>query len=163
MTTVKTHSPWPKIRSVRATLVEIFLPLNHGFLFAVGYANSSQDNASFQSLKEPSTHHAVPLTKRPVVDSSGHTSCIFRGKIMVEVSIVGPGGVHRAAEELIAEYGSEALDVAKKRTVALRSEGFESLAKTWDLICAAIENLDGSRQSPEAYNQALNRNVFLSE
>ena len=82
---------------------------------------------------------------------------------MVEVSVIGPDAVHRAAEDLIAEHGAEALTIAKMRALDLRSEGFVSLAKTWDLICSAIENSDDSRQSPEAYKQALNRNVILSE
>ena len=69
---------------------------------------------------------------------------------MVEMSIVGPDVVHRAAEELIAEYGCDALAVAKDRALDLKSEGIEPLAKTWDLICVDIEYSDASRQSPGA-------------
>ena len=53
---------------------------------------------------------------------------------MVEASIIGSDDVRRAAEELINEYGPEALAIAKKRAIALRREGFESIAQAWDLI-----------------------------
>jgi hypothetical protein len=43
---------------------------------------------------------------------------------------------------MIAEYGPEALAEAKERAQDLRSEGFESVAKTWDLICAVIQDVD---------------------
>jgi hypothetical protein len=52
---------------------------------------------------------------------------------------------------MIGEHGPEALAEAKKRAQTLRSEGFESIAKTWDLICAVVRDLDGSEPHPEAY------------
>ncbi len=74
---------------------------------------------------------------------------------MVEALPIGPDSNHRAAEEMIAELGPEALAKAKKRAQSTRSEGFESLAKTWDLICAGIRGLDDSKHSSEAHNRAL--------
>ncbi len=82
---------------------------------------------------------------------------------MVEALLIGTDGIHRAAEEMIAEHGPEALAKAKKRAQTLRSEGFESLAKAWDLICAVIRDLDDSKHSPEAYKRALGQFVLLSE
>ena len=82
---------------------------------------------------------------------------------MAEALPIGSDGIHRAAEEMITEYGSEALAEAKKRAQAVRSEGFESLAKTWDLICAAILDLDDSKHSPGAYKKARGQIVLLSE
>jgi hypothetical protein len=70
---------------------------------------------------------------------------------MVVALPIGPDGIHRAAEEMITEHGSEALAEAKKRARTVRSEGFESLAKTWDLICAVIRDVDDSKHSPKAY------------
>ena len=43
---------------------------------------------------------------------------------------------------MIAEYGPEALAEAQKEAHAARAEGFESLAKTWDLVCAVVRDLD---------------------
>ena len=82
---------------------------------------------------------------------------------MVEALPIGSDGIHRAAEEMIADHGPEALAEAKKRAQAVRSEGFESLAKTWDLICAVIWDVDDSKHSPEAYKKALGQIVLLSE
>ena len=74
---------------------------------------------------------------------------------MVEALPIGPDGIYRAAEEMIGEHGPEALAEAKNRALALRSEGFESIAKTWELICAVIQDVDDSKHSPEAYKRAL--------
>jgi len=77
------------------------------------------------------------------------------GEFMIEALPIGPDGIHRAAEEMIAEYGPDALTTAKKRVLVLRAEGFESLAKTWDLIYAVLQDEDDSKHRPEAYKRAL--------
>ncbi len=82
---------------------------------------------------------------------------------MVEALLIGSDGIHRAAEEMITDRGPEALAKAKKQTLALSSEGFGSLAKTWDLICAVIRDLDDSEDSPEAHKRALGQFVLRSE
>ncbi len=64
---------------------------------------------------------------------------------MVEALPIGPDGIHRAAEEMIAEHGPEALTRAKTRAQTLRAEGLESLAKTWDLIYAVLQDVDDSK------------------
>jgi hypothetical protein len=64
---------------------------------------------------------------------------------------------------MISDYGPEALAKARKRAEELRSEGFESVANTWDLICEAIKDQQDSNDKPEAYKSALNSNVILSE
>ncbi len=64
------------------------------------------------------------------------------GVFMIEALPIGPDGIHRAAEEMIAEHGPDALTTAKKRALVLRAEGFESLAKTWDLIYAVLQDVD---------------------
>ncbi len=64
---------------------------------------------------------------------------------MIEALPIGPDGIHRAAEEMIVENGPEALTTAKKRALVLRAEGFESLAKTWDLISAVLQDVDDSK------------------
>ena len=82
---------------------------------------------------------------------------------MVEALPIGPEGISRAAEEMVAEYGAEALTIAKERARGLRSEGFESVAKTWDLICAVIQDLDDINGGPEGNQKAQGRTFVLSE
>ena len=82
---------------------------------------------------------------------------------MVATLPIDHQGIIRAAEEMIGEYGPEALAMARKRSQELRSEGFEVVANTWDLICEVINDQQDSDDKPEAYKSALKRNVFLSE
>jgi hypothetical protein len=49
--------------------------------------------------------------------------------------------ITRAAEEMIVEYGGEAPTKADQRVKELQSEGFDSVAQTWEMICEAIENI----------------------
>ena len=52
--------------------------------------------------------------------------------------------IARAAEEMIAEYGDEALSNATDRINALKSEGFDSVAKTWELIREVVKDMQKS-------------------
>jgi len=52
--------------------------------------------------------------------------------------------IARAAEEMIAEYGDEALSNADDRINALKSEGFDSVAKTWELIREVVKDVQKS-------------------
>ena len=52
--------------------------------------------------------------------------------------------IARAAEEMIAEYGDEALSNADNRINALKSEGFDSVAKTWELIREVVKDVQKS-------------------
>ena len=71
--------------------------------------------------------------------------------------------IARAAEEMIAEYGSEALTKADERANAYKSEGFDSVAKSWELIREVIKDLQESDDIMDGYKNALNKGVFLSE
>ncbi len=71
--------------------------------------------------------------------------------------------IARAAEEMIAEYGSKALTKADERVKALQSEGFDSIAGTWELICEVIKDLQESDDPMDGYKNALNKGVFLSQ
>ena len=82
---------------------------------------------------------------------------------MVATLPIDHHGIVRAAEEMISDYGSDALSKARKRAQELRSEGFDSVANTWDLICEVIRDQQDSDDKPEAYKSALNSNVLLSE
>ncbi len=82
---------------------------------------------------------------------------------MVTTLPIDHQGIVRAAEEMISDYGSQALAKARKRAQELRSEGFDSVANTWDLICEVIKDQLDSDDKPEAYVTALKMNVFLSE
>ena len=73
---------------------------------------------------------------------------------------------------MIAEYGSEALTKADERVntyksegrgKALQSEGFDSIAGTWELIREVIKDLQESDDPMDGYKNALNKGVFLSE
>jgi hypothetical protein len=70
---------------------------------------------------------------------------------MIEALPIGPEGIYQAAEKMIGEHGSEALAEANKEAQTARAEGIESLAKTWDLVCAVVRDLDNSEPRPEAY------------
>ena len=82
---------------------------------------------------------------------------------MVEGLPIGPDGIHRAAEEMVAEYGPKALSIAKERARGLRSEGFESVANSWDLICNVIRKLDGEFDAlePSPKEKPPDRSRFL--
>ncbi len=82
---------------------------------------------------------------------------------MVATFPIDHQGIVRAAEEMISDYGSQALAKAKKRAQELRSGGFDSVANTWDLICEVIKDQQDSDDKPEAYKTALKMNVILSE
>ncbi len=45
-----------------------------------------------------------------------------------------------AAEDMIREHGDEALTNADDRVTKLNSEGFKSVANTWELIREVIKN-----------------------
>ncbi len=49
-----------------------------------------------------------------------------------------------AAEDMIRVHGDEALTIADDRIKKLNSEGFKSVANTWELIREAIENEQAS-------------------
>ena len=70
---------------------------------------------------------------------------------MVATLPIDNQGIVRAAEEMIKDYGLEALAKARKRAQDLRSEGFELVANTWDLICEVIKDQQDSNDKPEAY------------
>jgi hypothetical protein len=55
--------------------------------------------------------------------------------------------IARAANEMVAEYGGEALTKADERVKTLQSEGFESIAKTWEKIGEAIENIQAAKSN----------------
>ncbi len=71
--------------------------------------------------------------------------------------------IARAAEEMIAVYGSEALTKADERVKAYKSEGFDSVAKSWKLVHEVIKDMQESDDPMYGYKNALNKGVFLSE
>ena len=71
--------------------------------------------------------------------------------------------IARAAEEMIVEYGDEALTKADDRAKNLKAEGFDSVAKTWELIREVIKDLQQSDDQIRGYENALKKGVFLSE
>ena len=59
---------------------------------------------------------------------------------MVSALPLDDSQIARAVEEMIAEYGAEALTKADHRVKKLKSEGFDSISKTWMLIRDAIKD-----------------------
>ncbi len=59
---------------------------------------------------------------------------------MVSALPLDDSEIARAVEEMIAEHGDEALTKANDRVKKLKSEGFDSIAKTWMLIREAIND-----------------------
>ncbi len=59
---------------------------------------------------------------------------------MVSALPLDDSEIARAVEEMIAEHGDEALTKANDRVKKLKSEGFDSIAKTWMLIREAIKD-----------------------
>ncbi len=60
---------------------------------------------------------------------------------MVSALPLDESQIARAAEEMIAEYGDEALIKADDRVKNLKSQGFDSVAKTWELIREVIKDV----------------------
>ncbi len=59
---------------------------------------------------------------------------------MVSALPLDESQIARAAEDWIAEYGNEALTKADDQVKKLKSQGFDSVAKTWELIREAIKD-----------------------
>ncbi len=60
---------------------------------------------------------------------------------MVSALPLDESQIARAAEEMIAEYGDEALTKADDRVKNLKSQGFDSVSKTWELIREVIKDV----------------------
>jgi len=71
--------------------------------------------------------------------------------------------IARAAEDMIGQYGDEALTKADDRVRNLKSQGFDSVAKTWELIREVIKDLQQSDDQMRGYEKALAKGVLLSE
>ncbi len=82
---------------------------------------------------------------------------------MVSALPLDDSQIARAAEDLMAEYGDEALAKADSQVKILKSQGFDSIAKTWELIREAIKDLQQSNDRRRGYENALKKGVFLSE
>ena len=52
--------------------------------------------------------------------------------------------IARAAEDMIWEYGDEALTKADDRVKKLKLQGVDSIAKTWELIREVIKDMQKS-------------------
>ncbi len=64
---------------------------------------------------------------------------------------------------MIGEYGDEALTKADDQVKKFKSQGFDSVAKTWELIREVIKDLPQSDDQTHGYENALKKGVFLSE
>ncbi len=70
---------------------------------------------------------------------------------MVSALLLDDSQISRTVEEMIAEHGDKALTRADDRVKKLKSEGFDSFAKTWVLIREAIKDeqeSDNKRREP---------------
>ncbi len=82
---------------------------------------------------------------------------------MVSALPLDDSQIARAAEDLMAEYGDEALAKADSQVKILKSQGFDSIAKTWELIREVIKDLPQSDDQSSGYENAHKKGVFLSE
>ncbi len=82
---------------------------------------------------------------------------------MVSALPLDESQIARAAEDMIGEYGDEALTKADDRVKNLKSQGFDSVAKTWELIREVIKDLQQSDDQMRGYEKALAKGVLLSE
>ena len=82
---------------------------------------------------------------------------------MVSALPLDESQIARAAEEMIAEYGDEALSNADDQIKKLKSQGFDSVAKTWELIREVIKDQPQSDDQMRGYVNALEKDVLLSE
>lgn len=69
----------------------------------------------------------------------------------------------RAAKEMMAAYGDEALSKIDTWTKGYRAEGFNSIAQRWELIREVIKDLQAKDDKMHGYNNALMKGVSLSE
>ncbi len=63
------------------------------------------------------------------------------GTLLVSALPLDESLIARAAEAMIAEYGDEALSNADDQINALKSEDFNLIAKTWELIREVIKDV----------------------
>ncbi len=70
---------------------------------------------------------------------------------MVSALPLDESQIARAAEDLIAEYGNEALTKADDQVKKLKSQGFDSVAKTWELIREVIKDVQKSDDKIRGY------------
>ncbi len=82
---------------------------------------------------------------------------------MVSALPLDESQIARAAEDMIGQYGDEALTKADDRVKNLKSQGFDSVAKTWELIREVIKDLQQSDDQMRGYEKALAKGVLLSE
>ncbi len=82
---------------------------------------------------------------------------------MVSALPLDDSQIARAAEDMIAQYGDEALTKADDRVEKLKSQGFDSVAKTWELIREVIKDQPQSDDQMRGYVNALEKDVLLSE
>ncbi len=82
---------------------------------------------------------------------------------MVSALPLDESQIARTAEDMIREYGDEALTKADDRVKNLKFQGFDSVAKTWELIREVIKDLQHSDDPMRGYEKALKKGVFLSE
>ena len=88
---------------------------------------------------------------------------MYWGSPLVSALPLDESQIARAAEEMIAEYGNRALTKADERVKKLQSEGFDSVAKTWELIRDAIKDVQKADDINRRYQNALKKGLFLSE
>ncbi len=86
------------------------------------------------------------------------------GTLLVSALPLDESQIPRAAEEMIAEYGDEALSNVDDQIKKLKSQGFDSVAKTWELIReVGLRRNNDSPTLPSGFNycaEGLGARVF---
>ena len=68
----------------------------------------------------------------------------MRGVSLIRPLPIDDNQIVRAAKEMIAEHGDAAIGAVDQRISVCKSEGFHSVAKTWELIREVIRDMQES-------------------
>ncbi len=71
--------------------------------------------------------------------------------------------IARTAEDMIGQYGDEALSKADDWIKVLKSGGFETFAKTWEFIREVIKDEQMSDDRTRFYQNDLKKIVVISD
>jgi hypothetical protein len=82
---------------------------------------------------------------------------------LVSVLSLDESQIARAAEDMIGEYGDGAVTKVDAWVKALKSEGFFSVAKTWELVREVIKDLQQSDARMRGHENTFTNGVIQPE
>ena len=82
---------------------------------------------------------------------------------MVSALSLDDSQIARVAEDMIGEYGDGALAKVDDWVKKLRFEGFDSVARTWELVREVIKDLQQSKDRMRGHETAVMNGVVRPE